>query len=130
MCMRLRWFLSTRFLHLLLVLTLVLVARDARAGEPQWVEVHSPNFSVVTDAGDKRGREVALRFEQMRAAFGSLLIKTNVNLPIPLQIVAFRNTQEIRQVAPLWKGKSTDVAGLFQGGKDRCFIMLDMAVED
>ena len=33
------------------------------AGEPQWLEVRSPNFSVVTDAGEKRGREVAMRFE-------------------------------------------------------------------
>jgi Tfp pilus assembly protein PilF len=100
------------------------------AGEPQWVEVRSPNFSVVTDAGEKRGREVALRFEQMRAAFGALMTKAKVNLPIPLQIVAFRNTKEMRQVAPLWKGKPTPLDGLFQGGQDRCFIMLDMSVEN
>lgn len=100
------------------------------AGEPQWVEVRSPNFSVVTDAGEKRGREVAMRFEQMRAVFGALMTKANVNLPIPLQIVAFRNTKEMRQVAPLFNGKPTQVAGLFQGGTDRTFIMLDMSVEN
>jgi len=27
-----------------------------------------------------------------------------VNLPVPLQIVAFRDTKEIRQVAPLYNG--------------------------
>jgi kynureninase len=43
------------------------------------VEVRSPNFSVVTDAGEKRGREVAMRFEQMRAVFGALMTKANVN---------------------------------------------------
>lgn len=100
------------------------------AGEPQWVEVRSPNFSVVTDAGEKRGREVAMHFEQMRAAFGALATKAKVNLAVPLQIVAFRNTKEMRQVAPLWNGKPTQVAGLFQGGQDRCFIMLDMSVEN
>jgi Flp pilus assembly protein TadD len=100
------------------------------AGEPQWVEVRSPNFSVVTDAGEKRGREVAMRFEQMRAVFGALMTKANVNLPIPLQIVAFRNTKEMRQVAPLFNGKPTQVAGLFQSGSDRSFIMLDMSVEN
>lgn len=100
------------------------------AGEQQWVEVRSPNFSVVTDAGEKRGREVAMRFEQMRAVFGALMTKANVNLPIPLQIVAFRNTKEMRQVAPLFNGKPTQVAGLFQGGTDRSFIMLDMSVEN
>lgn len=102
----------------------------AFAGEAQWIEVRSPNFSVVTDAGEKRGRDVALHFEQMRAVFGALMATAKVNLPVPLQIVAFRNTKEMRQVAPLWRGKPTEVAGLFQGGQDRCFIMLDMAVED
>src|SRR5271167_3931851 len=100
------------------------------AGDSQWVEVRSPNFSVVTDAGEKRGREVAMRFEQMRAVFGALMTKANVNLPTPLQILAFRNTKEMRQVAPLFNGKPTQVAGLFQGGADRSFIMLDMSVEN
>jgi Tfp pilus assembly protein PilF len=100
------------------------------AAEPQWVEVRSPNFSVVTDAGEKRAREVAMRFEQMRAVFGALMTKANVNLPVPLQIVAFRNTKEMRQVAPLFNGKPTQVAGLFQGGEDRSFIMLDLSVEN
>jgi tetratricopeptide (TPR) repeat protein len=100
------------------------------AGEAQWVEVVSPNFSVVTDAGEKRGREVAMRFEQMRAAFGTLMTKARINLPVPLQIVAFRNGKELRQVAPLFNGKPTEVAGLFQGGSDRGFIMLDMSVEN
>jgi len=92
--------------------------------------VRSPNFSVITDAGEKRGREVALRFEQMRSVFGTLMTKAKVNLPVPLQIVAFRNTKEMRQVAPLWNGKPTQVAGLFQRGEDRSFIMLDMSVEN
>jgi tetratricopeptide (TPR) repeat protein len=102
----------------------------AFAGEPQWVEVRSPNFSVVTDAGEKRGREVAMRFEQMRGAYGALTSKENVSIPVPLQIVAFRNTKEMRQVAPMFNGKPTELAGLFQGGEDRSFIMLDMSVEN
>jgi tetratricopeptide (TPR) repeat protein len=102
----------------------------ASASEPQWVEIQSPHFSVVTDAGEKRGREVAVRFEQMRAVFSTLMTKANVNIPIPLQIVAFRSNKELRQVVPLWHGKPIQVAGLFQGGQDRCFIMLDMSVEN
>jgi len=102
----------------------------ALAAEPQWIEIQSPHFSVATDAGEKRGREVAMRFEQMRAVFSALLVKANVNIPIPLQIVAFRNTKELRQVSPLWNGKPVELAGLFQGGEDRSFIMLDMSVDN
>ncbi|HEX3741063.1 MAG TPA: tetratricopeptide repeat protein [Terriglobales bacterium] len=123
---------STRWPYLLpLALALALFAPVSTvASESQWLEVDSPHFSVVTDAGEKRGREVAQRFEQMRSVFSTLLTKAHVNLPIPLQIVAFRNSKELRQVVPLWHGKPIQVAGLFQGGQDRCFIMLDMSVEN
>lgn len=100
------------------------------AGEPQRVEIQSPHFSVLTDAGDRRGRDAALRFEQMRAVFGTLMTKAKINIPVPLQILAFRNSKELRQVAPIFKGKPTEVAGLFQGGLDRSFIMLDMSAEN
>lgn len=109
---------------------LPVLSMNAFAGAPQWMEVRSPHFSVVTDAGAGRGREAALRFEQMRAAFGSLMSKGRVSIPVPLQIVAFRSTKEMRQFVPLWKGKPVQLSGLFQGGEDRCFILLDMSVED
>jgi len=116
---------------LLLLIAFALIFQPAvSAGEPQWVEVRSPNFSVITDAGEKRGREAAMRFEQMRAVFGTLMTQAKVNIPVPLQIVAFRNTKEMRQVAPIFRGKPTQVAGLFQGGTDRDFIMLDMSAEN
>ena len=130
MSLCLGWFRSAPFF---LVVPVVLMASNATvlfASEPQWVEVRSPNFSVVTDAGEKRGREVAMHFEQMRAVFGALMTKAKVNLPTPLQIVAFRSTKEMRQMAPLFRGKPTPLAGLFQGGADRSFIMLDMSVEN
>jgi Flp pilus assembly protein TadD len=103
---------------------------SALGGEPEWLEIRSPHFSVVTDAGEKSGREVAVRFEQMRAVFGALMTKAKVTMPTPLQIVAFRNTKEMRQFVPLWQGKPTEVAGLFLGNEDRNFILLDMSIED
>jgi tetratricopeptide (TPR) repeat protein len=106
------------------------LAPAASADSPQWVEVRSPHFSVATDGGEKRGREVAMRFEQMRAVFAALITKADVKIPVPLQIVAFRNTKELRQCSPLWHGKPTELAGLFQGGEDRSFIMLDLSVAD
>jgi Flp pilus assembly protein TadD len=66
----------------------------------------------------------------MRAVFATLIAKAKVNLPVPLQILVFRNTKEMRQFAPLWRGKPTEVAGLFAGGDDQTFIMLDMSVEN
>ena len=100
------------------------------AGDAQWIEVKSPHFSVVTDAGEKRGRETAMRFEQMRAVFDVLMTRASVNIPVPLQIVAFRNHNEMQRFAPLWNGKPVQVSGQFAGAEDRNFIMLDMSVEN
>ncbi len=99
------------------------------AAEPAWVEVRSPHFSVVTDAGEKRGREVALRFEQMRSVFGTLILRQAVNIPVPVQIAAFRNSKGMRQFLPLWKGKPIEAAGLFMGSEERNFILLDLSLE-
>ncbi len=120
---------SLRWVLLLLSFSGLLSSTPCSAAGPQWIEIQSPHFSVVTDAGERRGREVAIRFEQMRAVFGALMAKANVNLPVPLQIVAFRDSKELRQVVPLWHGKPIQVAGLFQGGQARSFIMLDMSVD-
>lgn len=114
---------------LVLVLLGALLVPCARA-DNDWVEVRSPNFSVITDAGDKRGREVALRFEQMRYIFGTLIGKNTINIPVPLQIIAFRGTKGFRQFMPLWKGKPITAAGLYQGGEDRNFILLDLSTYD
>lgn len=114
----------------LCLLAALCLGATALASEPGWVEVRSPHFSVVTDAGEKRGRQVALRFEQMRAAFATLLNHGKVTLPVPLQIVAFRNTKEMRAYVPRWNGKPVEVAGLYQGGEDRSFILLDLSSEE
>ena len=71
------------------------------AAEPPWLEIHSAHFTVITDAGDKKGREVALRFEQMRSVFASLLTKDRLNQSVPLTILAFKNDKTYYQIAPL-----------------------------
>lgn len=106
------------------------VAAPAFGNDPEWLEVRSPHFSVISDAGEKRAREAALRFEQMRAVFGALMTKAQVTIPVPLQIVAFRDGNEMRQFVPLWRGKPVQAAGLFEGSNDRSFIILDMTVDD
>src|SRR6266852_5611590 len=69
--------------------------------QPRWLEVHSPHFVVITDGGEKKGREVALRFEQMRAVFETLLTKDRLNQPVPLTILALQDDKSYYQAAPL-----------------------------
>ena len=113
-----------------LILSCLVLTASAFAGPTSWTEVHSNHFSVLTQGGEKQGREIALRFEQMRAVFGSLFHKTKVNLPVPLQIIAVKNQSEIKHYSPLYKGKPVELAGFYQGSSDRDFIMLDMSAND
>jgi tetratricopeptide (TPR) repeat protein len=101
-----------------------------QAGEQAWTEVRTPHFVLMTDAGDKKGREVALRFEQMRSVFGTLLQRAKINIPVPTEIIAFRNHGEIEKYAMLFRGKPVEVAGFFQPGRDRNFIAIDLSSED
>lgn len=94
---------------------------------PRWLEIHSTHFTVITDAGEASGRDVALHFEQMRAVFGFLLSKDRLNQSIPLTILAFGNDQSYYQLAPLQKGHPIDAPGFFLAGSDQDFIALNMS---
>jgi hypothetical protein len=103
----------------------------APAAEPSpWLEIHSTHFTVITDAGDKKGKEVALRFEQMRAVFAVLLMKDRLNEPLPLTILAFKNDKNYYQSAPLRQGQPIDVPGFFLPGEDQNFIVLNLFEEE
>ena len=108
----------------------VVLVSSATAAEPPWLELHSTHFTVITDAGEKKGREVALRFEQMRAVFGSLLAKDRLHLPVPLTILALKNDKAFYQMAPLRQGQPISVPGFFVPGDDQNFLVLNLFEEE
>ena len=91
--------------------------------EPKWIEVHSAHFSVLTDAGDKRGREVALRMEQMRTVFGLLLLRDKLKMPVPITVIALKSDKQYGMVAP---AKQAMAAGFYVPGPDRVYIVLNL----
>jgi tetratricopeptide (TPR) repeat protein len=111
------------------LLCVVLSTSLFAAEQPPWREIHSPHYTVITDAEDKKGIEVALRFEQMRGVFATLLMKDRLNEPVPLTILAFKNDKSYYQSAPLRQGQPIDVPGFFLPGEDQNFIVLNLAEE-
>ncbi len=91
--------------------------------EPKWIEVHSAHFSVLTDGGEKRGREVALRMEQMRAVFGQLLMKDKLKMSVPITVIAFKSDKQYGEVAP---AKQSMAGGFYVPGYDRIYIGLNL----
>jgi len=108
---------------LLLAISVVLVPRLFAKDEPKWIEVHTAHFSVVTDAGEKRGREVALRMEQMRAVFGGLILKDKLRMPVPITVIALKGDKQYGIVAP---SKQTMAGGFYIPAWDRVYIVLNL----
>src|SRR5271170_2143356 len=103
-------------------------ARPAFAkDEPKWLEVHAAHFSVITDAGEKRGREVALRMEQMRAVFGELLLKNKLKMSVPITVIALKSDKQYGLIAPT---KQSTAAGFYVPGWDRVYIVLNLFSTD
>ena len=120
-----------RFISFSITLLAVMLCVDTQAAnQPPWQQVNSAHFTVITDAGDKKGREVAFRFEQMRSVFAGLLGKDRLNQSVPLTILALKNDKAYYQVAPLKNGQPIDVSGFFVGGEDQDFIVLNVFEEE
>ena len=120
----------SRSIPLLLALLVAFSCISTRAAEPPWLEIHSSHFTVITDAGDKKGREIALRFEQMRAVFATLLSRDRLHQSRPLTILALKSDKAYYQAAPLRQGQPIDVPGFFLPGDDQDFIVLNVFEEE
>src|SRR6202140_5730892 len=115
--------LLAQFLVVALVAPHSAFAKD----EPEWLEVHTAHYSVVTDAGEKRGREIALRMEQMRAIFGQLLLKNKLKTPVPVTVIALKSDKQYGLVAP---AKQSMAGGFYVPGPDRVYIVLNLFEAD
>ena len=112
----------------ILLLAAVWFARPLWASdEPKWHEIHTAHFYVMTDAGEKRGREVALRMEQMRTLFGQLLMRDKMKMPSPITVIALKSDKYYGVVAP---NKQSMSKGFYVPGSDRIYIVLNLFEQD
>jgi tetratricopeptide (TPR) repeat protein len=75
-------------------LALLLLARALPAAAGQWIKLTSANFELYTSAGEKKGREAILYFEQVRGFFLSALNRKEISMVVPVRIVAFSTEKE------------------------------------
>ena len=110
-----------------LFLTAAVLVSPLSAAEPHWIRVSSSHFAVLTNGDETQGREVALRFEQMRGVFAQLLMRNRVNMPLPVDIIAFKGDEDYAIAAPSPQGKPMFEAGFSIPGEDREYFVLDLA---
>jgi hypothetical protein len=75
------------------------------AAEDHWVKFASGPFEVLTDAGARAGRETIVRFEEFRHALGEMVGEPDLETPVPVRILVFRNTKGWGSAAALAEGR-------------------------
>jgi hypothetical protein len=112
------------------ILALLCVPAHA-ASSPTWLEVTTPHFTVVTDAGEKQARHVAAQFERMQLVFHKLVPDANSDPGSPIVVLALKNRRDFQSLQPaayLAKG-SMELAGLFLQNTDRNYILVRLDAE-
>jgi hypothetical protein len=75
------------------------------AADDHWVKFAAGPFEVLTDAGARAGRETIVRFEEFRHALGGIVGEQDLQTPVPVRILVFRNAKGWASPAPLVEGR-------------------------
>jgi tetratricopeptide (TPR) repeat protein len=88
------------------------------AAAEQWIRVSTPHFELLTAAGEKKGREAILYFEQVRSFF--LQASPSKRVPdFPVRIIAFRGEKQYKPY------RLNDFAiAYYTGSHDRDYIVM------
>jgi tetratricopeptide (TPR) repeat protein len=105
------------------LLTLLPAVRFA-AAKDVWIEVRTPNFMVISNAGEKEARRIADQFEQIREVFHSAFPKLRTEIGKPVVIFAVRNEESLKLLLPeYWETKGhTHPAGMYVPGESEHFV--------
>ena len=96
----------------------------AAAGD-EWIELRTPSFVTITNAGERKGREIALGFERFRSAMQMLRPQGIQQSPVPTLIVVFKSNDSFDPYKPTPEIGGAMLAGLFQHSSFANFILLN-----
>lgn len=96
-----------------------------------WIEVRSPDFTVISNAGEKEARKVADQFEQIRELFQNAFPKMRVDLGKPVIIFAVKNEDSMKALLPaFWEAKGhMHPGGLYQPAEEKHFVVVRTDIE-
>src|SRR5919201_396758 len=90
-----------------------------------WVQVSSNTFIVKSSAGEERAKRVLKELEGFRQLIGTTLVFRNTELPeLPIEVLLIGDESTMKELEPEYNGRKVAVAGYYQAGRDRDFIVL------
>lgn len=84
---------------LLCLLSFTLLADD------HWVRFNSGPYEVLTGAGPDAGRRTLVQFEEFRHALGQVVGEQDLQTPLPIRILVFKNSKGWTSPAPIAQGR-------------------------
>src|SRR6266851_1796711 len=104
---------SMRKIRLISVAIVILLLSSLSEAKQNWIEVRSPHFLVITNAGEKRGRDTALHLERIRAFFlQSLAVAGHHPSPF-VTVLAVKDGQTMRDILEqYWGERQPHIAGI------------------
>src|SRR5205807_8927411 len=89
-----------------------------------WIQVSSETYIVKSSAGEERAKRVLKELEHFHQLIGTLVFR-NTELPeLPIEVLLLRVEQTMRELEPEYNGCKIAVAGYYQRGNYRDFIVL------
>lgn len=96
-----------------------------RADAAEWTSLRTEHFLLIGDASPRAIKDVALRFEQFRAAVASAFPVLADSRPgPPVIVIVFRDQRSYEPYKPKFNGKTVQVGGYFLGSRDVNYITL------
>src|SRR5439155_25424353 len=89
-----------------------------------WVQVSSETYIVKSSAGEDRAKRVLRELEHFHQLVGTLVFR-NTQLPeLPIEVLLIGDEPTMRELEPEYNGRKVAVAGYYQRGQDRDFVVL------
>src|SRR4051812_18946319 len=90
-----------------------------------WVQVSSDTYVVKSSAGEARAKQVLKELEGFHQLVGTTLVFRNTELPeLPIEVLLVGDEPTLKELEPEYNGRKVSIAGYYQAGQDRDFIVL------
>src|SRR5437870_13171110 len=90
-----------------------------------WVQVSSETYIVKSSAGEERAKRVLKELEGFHQLVGTTRVFRNTELPeLPIEVLLVGDEPTLKELEPEYNGRKVSVAGYYQRGQDRDFIVL------
>ncbi len=111
-------------LRALIVSLLALFPITVFAAKDAWIEVRTPNFTVISNAGEKEARTIADQFEEIRQVFQNAFPTLRTEIGKAVVIFALKNEESLKLLLPeYWETKGhTHPAGIYVPGEAEHFV--------